>query len=235
MKKCIILDDEQHCIDTLTEYISNTPNLQLLKAFTNPLEAIPFTQNQKIDIAFLDVQMPDLSGLQFLKLLGKDTKVILCTAYSEYAIDGFELEVTDYLLKPVSFERYLRAIQKTEDKTQKTIEIKTNEEEYIFVKADSKLKFTKIKLNDILFIEGYGNYQKIQTIDNQVISNLKLMDLENQLKPAGFMRIHKSFIVNISKICHFETGKLQLGKYEIPIGERFKVIVLESLKDKILG
>jgi two-component system, LytTR family, response regulator len=172
-RKCLVLDDEQHSIDILVDHIANTPNLSLIKALKNPIEAIPLIQTEQIDIAFIDVQMPNLTGLQFLKLLKTNTKVILCTAYSKYAIDGFELNVVDYLLKPISFERFLRSIQKIDNNNQSLIPNTETIEEYIFVKADGKGKFIKISLNDILFIEGLGNYQKIQTIDSLPVKDEK--------------------------------------------------------------
>jgi two-component system, LytTR family, response regulator len=235
MKNCIVLDDEQHCIETLTEYIENTPNLKLLKSFKNPLDAIPFIQSERIDIAFIDVQMPNLTGLQFLKLLDKNTKKVLCTAYSEYAIDGFELAVTDYLLKPISFERFLRAINRVEENTLPTKNKEELANEFIYVKADSKQKFTKINLSEILFISGYGNYQKIQTTDKQIVTNLKLKDLEVQLFPFGFIRVHKSFLVSISKIEHFDKNKITIQNHQIPIGEGFKNEVIQELGKSILN
>lgn len=193
-------------------------------------------QTEQIDIAFIDVQMPNLTGLQFLKLLNKNTKVILCTAYSEYAIDGFELNVVDYLLKPISFERFLRSIQKIEANSQPIIQHKTNEneDEYIFVKAESKGKFIKVNLKDILFIEGLGNYQKIQTIDNPIVCQLKMKNLEEQLAGFGFVRVHKSFLVPLNKINQIEGNKIQIGSQKIPIGDNFKEELFLMLKGKIL-
>jgi DNA-binding LytR/AlgR family response regulator len=236
IKKCLVLDDEQHSINILTDYIDKMPHLSLLKAFKNPIEAISLIQTETIDIAFIDVQMPNLTGLQFIKLLNKNTKVILCTAYSEYAIDGFELNVIDYLLKPISFERFLRSIQKIEEKQPSPITLKAidNEEEYIFVKAESKGKFIKVNLKDILFIEGLGNYQKIQTIDNQIVCSLKMKTLEEQLSNWGFLRTHKSYLVSASKINQIDGNKIQIGTHQIPIGENFKEELFLALKDKIL-
>jgi DNA-binding LytR/AlgR family response regulator len=198
------------------------------------LEAIPFIQSEKIDIAFIDVQMPNLTGLQFLKLLDKNTKVVLCTAYSEYAIDGFELDVADYLLKPISFERFLRAVKKVEENTISTKVKEDLSEEYIYVKSDSKQKFTKINLSEILFIGGYGNYQKIQTIDKQIVTQLKLKDLEEQLLPFGFMRVHKSFIVSMAKIDNFDSKKINIQSHQIAIGESYKEVVFQKLGEKVL-
>lgn len=235
-KKCLVLDDEQHSIDILTDYVEKTPNLSLLAAFKNPIDAISLIQTQTIDIAFIDVQMPNLTGLQFLKLLDKKTKVVLCTAYSEYAIDGYELNVVDYLLKPISFDRFLRAVKKIEENSQPIIQNNVNktEDEYIFVKAESKGKFIKINLRDILFIEGLGNYQKIQLTDNQIVCQLKMKNLEDQLSTGGFVRVHKSFLVPINKISQIEGNKIMIDAHKIPIGDNFKDALFLTLKDKIL-
>lgn len=235
-RKCLVLDDEQHSIDILTDYVEKTPNLSLIAAFKNPIDAISLIQTETIDIAFIDVQMPNLTGLQFLKLLDKKTKVVLCTAYSEYAIDGYELNVVDYLLKPISFDRFLRAVKKIEENSQPTIQnnINKSEDEYIFVKAESKGKFIKINLRDILFIEGLGNYQKIQLPNNQVVCQLKMKNLEDQLSTGGFVRVHKSFLVPINKISQIEGNKIMIDTHQIPIGDNFKDALFFTLKDKIL-
>lgn len=236
IRKCLVLDDEQHSIDILTDYVEKTPNLSLLAAFKNPIDAISLIQTETIDIAFIDVQMPNLTGLQFLKLLDKKTKVVLCTAYSEYAIDGYDLNVIDYLLKPISFDRFLRSVKKIEENSQPVIHnsINKTEDEYIFVKAESKGKFIKINLRDILFIEGLGNYQKIQLTDNQVVCQLKMKNLEDQLSTGGFVRVHKSFLVPINKISQIEGNKIMIDAHKIPIGDNFKDALFLTLKDKIL-
>lgn len=236
IRNCLVLDDEQHSIDILTDYVEKTPNLSLLAAFKNPIDAISLIQTETIDIAFIDVQMPNLTGLQFLKLLDKKTKVVLCTAYSEYAIDGYELNVVDYLLKPISFDRFLRAVKKIEENSQPTMHniVNKTEDEYIFVKAESKGKFIKINLRDILFIEGLGNYQKIQLPYNQVVCQLKMKNLEDQLSTGGFVRVHKSFLVPISKINQIDGNKIMIDTHQIPIGDNFKDALFLTLKDKIL-
>lgn len=236
IRKCLVLDDELHSIDILTDYVEKTPNLSLLAAFKNPIDAISLIQTETIDIAFIDVQMPNLTGLQFLKLLDKKTKVVLCTAYSEYAIDGYDLNVIDYLLKPISFDRFLRSVKKIEENSQPVIHNSVNktEDEYIFVKAESKGKFIKINLRDILFIEGLGNYQKIQLYDNQVVCQLKMKNLEDQLSTGGFVRVHKSFLVPINKISQIEGNKIMIDAHKIPIGDNFKDALFLTLKDKIL-
>jgi two-component system, LytTR family, response regulator len=237
MKKCIVLDDEQHSIDILSGYIEKTPNLKLLYTFKNPIDAIPIIQAEVIDIAFIDVQMPNLTGLQFLKLLDKSTKVILCTAYSEYAIDGYELNVIDYLLKPISFDRFLRGIQKIEANLTLSSQLSANdaENDYIFIKTETKGKLIKVHLKEILFVEGLGNYQKIQLVDKRLVSQLKMKNLEEQLAPFGFVRVHKSFLVPIQKIDKIEGNKLQIAKFEVPIGENFKENLFGILQKKTLN
>ncbi len=236
IRKCIVLDDEQHSVDILTDYIEKTPNLDMIASFKNPIDAIPLIHSQTIDIAFIDVQMPNLTGLQFLKLLNSNTKVILCTAYSEYAIDGYELNVIDYLLKPISFDRFLRSIQKSEMNSPAIAQNKgtESEDEYIFVKAEAKGKYIKINLKDILFIEGLGNYQKIQTTDNQVVCQLKMRNLEEQLAAYNFKRIHKSFLVPLHKINLIEGNKVHINQHKIPIGDNFKDELFFSIKGKLM-
>jgi DNA-binding LytR/AlgR family response regulator len=236
INNCIILDDEQHAIDVLQEYISRIPNLKLLYSFKNPLDAIPILKEGTIDIAFIDVQMPNLTGIQFSQLLPKTTKIILCTAYPEYALDGFELNVVDYLLKPFSFERFWKAIEKVDQRNQP---IETNQtpeviNEYIFVKAEAKGKYTKVNLNDINYIEGLGNYQKLQLTDNHIVTQLKMKNLESQLAPYGFIRVHKSFLVPLQKINLIEGNTLKINKHEVPIGQNFKEGLFKILKDKML-
>ncbi len=236
-KNCIVLDDEQHSIDILTEYIEKMSNLKLIGTYKNPIEAIPLIQNTPIDIAFLDVQMPNITGLQFLKLLNPSTKVVLCTAYSQYAVDGFELNVLDYLLKPISFERFLKCIQKLNDLPNNDLP-KNNTEinnEYIFVKADTKGKYIKIQLKDINYIEGLGNYQKIKLADSQIVCQLKLKNLEQQLSPFGFVRVHKSYLVPFAKISQIEGNKLSIGNDKIPIGDSFKESIFELISEKIMN
>jgi DNA-binding LytR/AlgR family response regulator len=236
IRKCLVLDDEQHSIDILSDYIEKTPNLSLLAAFKNPIEAISLIQTETIDIAFIDVQMPNLTGLQFLKLLNHKTKVVLCTAYSEYAIDGYELNVIDYLLKPISFDRFLRSVKKIEENSQPIVQNNANktDDDYIFVKAESKGKFIKINLRDILFIEGLGNYQKIQLIDSQVICQLKMKALEDQLSADGFVRVHKSYLVPVNKISQVEGNKITIETHKIPIGDNFREDLFLILKDKMI-
>lgn len=235
-KKCLVLDDEQHSIDILTDYIDKLPGLSLLAAFKNPIDAIPIVQTETIDIAFIDVQMPNLTGLQFLKLLNKKTKIVLCTAYSEYAVDGYELNVMDYLLKPISFDRFVRAAQKIVENPSlptvaKTLDV---EDEYIFVKAESKGKYIKVKLRDILYIEGLGNYQKIKTIDSLIVCQLKMKNLEEQLSGYGFCRIHKSYMVPLHKISLIEGNRVSIAEHQIPIGDNFKESLFAVLKERIM-
>ncbi len=163
MIRCLVVDDEQHAIDILVHYIGQTSYLQLVSSTTNPVEALQTVVTQNIDLVFLDIQMPELSGIDFIKAINGKAKVILTTAYSEFAIEGFELAVVDYLLKPVRFPRFLTAVQKAVKAiSEKTVDIEIkNEDNYIFVKTESKGKLLKINLDDIEYIEGMKNYVAI--------------------------------------------------------------------------
>lgn len=233
---CIIVDDEQHSIDILSDYIEKTPKLVLKASYKNPIDALQYIQSENIDLAFLDVQMPNLTGIQFSKLLNKNTKIILCTAYSEYALEGFDLNIVDYLLKPIAFERYLQAVNKllSINNYQVSKSSEDTHDEFIFVKADLKGKYIKINLCDILFIEGLGNYQKIFTNNGQIITQLKLKSIEKQLKPFGFLRVHKSFLVPIKKIENIEGHKIQIGNHRIPLGDMYKESFFNAITDKMI-
>jgi two-component system, LytTR family, response regulator len=232
--KCIIVDDEQHAIDLLADYIAKTPGLELLKSYTDPLKALTDLNTLPIDLAFIDVQMPNLTGIQFLKLLDKSIKIVLCTAYSDYAVDAFELNVVDYLLKPVPFERFLMCTQKLISKDSSSLPSVSKEKDFIFLKTEAKGKYVKVNLADICYIEGLGNYQKIHCTDTMIVAQFKMKILEEQLGPYGFVRVHKSFLVPIRKINTIEGNLLKINKFEVPIGQSFKEHLFSLLKERML-
>lgn len=236
MKHCLVLDDEQHSIDILTDYIGKIPSLRLIGAFKNPIEAISLIHQETIDIAFIDVQMPNLTGLQFLKLLKEHTKVVLCTAYAEYAVDGFDLNVSDYLLKPISLERFLQCVRKIDHQPTATPVAPADDTEgqYIFVKTEFKGNYLKVNLNDILFIEGLGNYLKIQLPDKQIVCQLTMKSLEEQLEDHGFMRVHKSYLVAKNKITQVQGNSIHIQKSVIPVGENYRNILLSFIHDRMV-
>jgi two-component system, LytTR family, response regulator len=240
MINCLIVDDEQHAIDILVHYVGQTPYLHLAGTTTNPIEALQIVGTQKIDLIFLDIQMPELSGLDLVKAINGKCKVILTTAYSEFAIEGFELEVVDYLLKPIRLPRFLSAVQKAMKAMNAPLsEAETNDDEddYIFVKTESKGKLLKINLSDIDYIEGMKNYIAIYRGGQKTLVYTNMKDIEARLPPRQFIRVHKSFIIPISKITGIEGNQLMLKdiKSEILIGDSYKAGLMEIIKNKMIN
>ena len=239
MIRCLIVDDEQHAIDIIKHYIGQTSYLELVSSTTNPVEALQTVVTQNIGLVFLDIQMPELSGIDFIKAINGKAKVILTTAYSEFAIEGFELAVVDYLLKPVRFPRFLTAVQKAvkiiSEKTVDT-EIK-NEENYIFVKTESKGKLLKINLDDIEYIEGMKNYVAIYIGGKRTMVYTNLKDLVHHLPARQFLRVHKSFIIPINQITGIEGNRIVLKNVsaEILIGDSFKDDLMEIIKHRMIS
>jgi two-component system, LytTR family, response regulator len=227
--KCVILDDEPLAVELITTYINDTENLQLAFASTNAFEAIQYIQKNEVDIIFLDMQMPELTGIQVLKIIGPGYKVIFTTAYTDYALDGYEYNITDYLLKPISFERFTKAIEKIDQHNittqQKNI---VAEDNFIFIKSDSKM--IKINLADILFIEGLKDYLSIQTNTEKLITLQNLKTFEQHLNPQQFMRVHKSYIVSLNKIDTIERNRIFIGKHVIPIGDTYRDVFLKRIE-----
>lgn len=238
MIRCLIVDDEQHAIDILAHYINQTSYLELVVSTTKPVEALQTVVTQKIDLVFLDIQMPDLSGIDFIKAINGKANVILTTAYSEFAIEGFDLEVVDYLLKPIRFPRFLNAVQKavkiiTENAGEPDIK---NEEGYIFVKTESKGKLLKINLEDIEYIEAMKNYVAIYRDGKKTLVYTNLKDLVNHLPNRQFIRIHKSFIIPINRVTGIEGNRILLKGVtaEILIGENYKTFLMEIIKQRMI-
>ena len=239
MIKCLIVDDEQHAIDILIHYIGQTSYLQLVNSTTKPVEALQIVATQHIDLVFLDIQMPDLSGIDFIKAINGKAKVILTTAYSEFAIEGFDMDVVDYLLKPIRFPRFLNAVQKAVNViVEKPVEAdKKNEDDYIFVKTESKGKLLKINLADIEYIEGMKNYVAIYQGGHKTLVYTNLKDLVAHLPPSDFIRVHKSFIIPIVRITGIEGNRILLKNVtaEILIGENYKADLMEIIKHKMIS
>ena len=225
MMKYIIVDDEPLAHEVIEEFCSMLPHLQLEKNCYNAIEAMQFLNENTIDFMFLDINMPKLRGLDFLKTLTKPPKTIVTTAYKEHALEGFELNVVDYILKPFSFDRLVKAVNKvSETQTTKTI-IKdvpssTDNTTRFFVKGDKK--HHQIDLNDLLYIEAYGNYTKLFLKDEMIVSHEKISHYEDLLNTANFLRVHKSFIVAIDKIKFIEGNRILINEHKIPIGQTYK-------------
>ena len=239
MINCLIVDDEQHAIDILTHYVSQTPQLTLVGSTTNPIEALQLVTTQKAELVFLDIQMPELSGIDFIKALNGKAKVILTTAYSEFALESYELDVVDYLLKPIRLPRFLAAVQKAvkdlgeEETTATPI---AAEDDYIFVKTESKGKLLKINLADIDYIEGMKNYVAIYRGGQKTMVYTSMKEREERLPSPLFIRVHKSFIIPISRITGIEGNMVRLEGVtaEILIGDSYKADLMEIIRHKMI-
>lgn len=235
---CIAIDDEPPALRQIEDYISRVPYLHLVKKFDNALMCIEFLKTKQIDLIFLDVEMEGLSGIQLLKLFGKKKpKVILTTAYENYALKAYELDVNDYLLKPISFERFLAASEKIYDlinleRQSVNIPQPSKEEKdkaYIFVKTDYKMQ--RINLNDILYIEGMKEYLVIKTITSKIITLQTFKNFEQILPDSDFIRVHKSYIVALDKIDSMEKSTITIAGKEIPIGDKYNSIFLKTINN----
>ena len=240
MITCIIVDDEQHAIDILVHYVKQTPYINLVGPTTNPLEALQIVNTQQVDLVFLDVQMPELSGIDFVKAINGKCKIILTTAYSEFALEGFDLDVVDYLLKPIRLPRFLQAVQKAinliKDASAQHAVLENEEDDYLFVKTESKGKLLKINLADIDYIEGMKNYVAIYRTGQKTLVYTSLKEMEERLPQKRFMRVHKSFIIPIGKIIGIEGNilRLQNVQAEVLIGESYKSDLMELVKNKMI-
>jgi len=224
---CLIVEDEPLARNLLTEYVRKVPYLTLVDACSSPLAAIEVLRKNTIDVMFLDIQMPEITGITLLKTLQKKPLVILTTAYSEYALESYELDVLDYLLKPVTFERFLRAVDKANQRltstsqpttpTEKTVD---SNQPFVFVKDGTKL--VKILLDDILYVEGLKDYVTIHTRQQKITSLQRLKNLEEQLPSNKFIRIHHSYIIALSAIDVIHKGEVQVGNVFIPISDSYK-------------
>ncbi|REH47477.1 LytTR family two component transcriptional regulator [Tenacibaculum gallaicum] len=228
MLKYIIIDDEPLAHEIITEFCSMLPHVQLEKSCYNAMEAMQFLNENTVDFMFLDINMPKLKGLDFLKTLSNPPKTIITTAYKEYAIEGFELNVVDYLLKPFSFDRLVKAVNKVSDiSSEKIIHkeiINTNQTNTrLFIKGDKK--HHQIDLSDLLFIEAYGNYTKLFLADEMIVSHEKISHYESILDTTLFLRVHKSFIVAIDKIKFIEGNRIIIHEHKVPIGQTYKSTV----------
>jgi two-component system LytT family response regulator len=230
MIKCLIVDDEPLALHILEDYISKVPFMELIKSTTNPIEALTLVQEGNIDLVFLDVQMPELTGIQFLRIANGKTKVILTTAYPQYALEGYELDVVDYLLKPIAFDRFFKAAQKAQGIIQPSRQTPVAEapqvpqndfmSDFIFVKSEHKIQ--KVYLHQLLFIEGLKDYISIFTTAERIITLQNMKKMEDTLPEKHFIRVHKSYIVALNKIDSIERSRIRIGDKIIPIGDTYR-------------
>ncbi len=229
MMKYIIVDDEPLAHEIIEEFCSMLPHLQLEKNCYNAIEAMQFLNGNTVDFMFLDINMPKLRGLDFLKTLTKPPKTIITTAYKEHALEGFELNVVDYILKPFSFDRLVKAVNKTISVVPKNtnpaiLSDSSQDKSRLFLKGDKR--YHHIHLDDILYIEAYGNYTKVYLKDEMIVSHEKISHFEELLNSTNFLRVHKSFIVAVDRIKFIEGNRIIIGEFKIPIGQTYKSNVI---------
>lgn len=235
MKKlsCIIIDDEPVARKILEEFVEQVPFMDLQGKFENAIKAEEFLRINATDIMFLDIEMPKVSGLQFLQKTDIQSLVILTTAFPQYALEGYELDIIDYLLKPIAFTRFLKAVQKAKDYYQMMhMAIPTQSPSYIYIKSEKRIE--KIELNDIHYAETLGNYVIIYTENKKIVAYLTMKSLESQLPLNEFVKIHQSYLVNCSKINAIEGNEIKIGSKSLPISRNYKEIVMKIVHQRLL-
>ena len=236
MIRCIAIDDEPLALRQMVSYIEKTPSLELIEACDNALDAIKVLEKEEVDLLFVDINMPDLSGIDFVKTIKRENyKIIFTTAYSEYAIEGFKVDALDYLLKPIGYADFLKAVQKAKE----WFDLKhqapdKNDKNFLFVK--SGYSTVKVNLKNITYIEGMREYVRIHfTSEKPVMTLLSMKALEDQLPTSDFMRVHRSYIVNLNQVTTIERNRIVFdGKTYIPVGEQYKEAFLKFINSNFL-
>lgn len=231
---CLIVDDEPLAIEVIAAHVKKLGHLNIVATCSNAIKAIEIMQSTKVDLIFLDIQMPKLTGIDFIKTLQYQPQIVLTTAYRDYAIESYELNVADYLLKPISFERFVAAVQKACSNISKAGVNPQNsiekEAPFIYLKADKKMM--KILLDDIHYIESLKDYVRVKSNSKDIISHQKISYLEENLPQELFMRVHRSFIVPLRKIKSYTSSSIEVPGYEVPIGRLYKDNVLSRLSSE---
>lgn len=231
--KCIIIDDEPLAIKVLKNHLNEFQNMELVETFNTPIAALPLIESKEIDVIFLDINMPKMNGLDFLKSLTVRPHTVITTAYREFAVESFDLDVLDYLVKPIPFGRFLKAVNKINTRLNlerdKTVEVLFKEDPFIFLKVDKKLM--KIKLNDILYIESLKDYIKVITLLGDYLVHKSMTSISEELPKENFIRIHRSFTIAINKIKSVEGNSVEIANRRIPIGRNY----LQFAKQKIFN
>ncbi|WP_282016443.1 LytR/AlgR family response regulator transcription factor [Marinifilum flexuosum] len=232
--KCIAIDDEPFALDLVKDYIEKTPFLDCIGAFSNPLKALGFLMENKVDLLFLDINMPEITGIQFLNSLKHKPKVIFTTAYSEYGVESYDYDAIDYLLKPIKYERFLRAVGKAfelnKNILQDSMRVQTNQEEQEQVLIRSGSQIHKVSLEDICFIEGAGNYVNFHTSNKKIMALQTMKETIDQLPSAYFARVHKSYVVSMKHIDMVERHQITIQGHKIPIGITYREQFLNRYK-----
>ena len=236
---CIAIDDEPIALDIIEDFASKIPYLEMKASFQNPVEAIEFLDDNQVDLIFLDIQMPELTGFEFLRTLDNAPFIVFTTAYPDYALESYELEAIDYLVKPIAFERFLKAVNKvkkrvaTQTKVTPQESSSTPQKEYVFVKTDYKT--VKIFLDDILYIESLKDYVAFHLKDEKILSLLSIRGVEEAIADDRFIRVHRSFIINLDKINVVERNLISVGNTQVPVGESYRTAFKELIESNRLS
>ncbi len=219
--RCVVVDDEQGAIDVLTNYIQKTPGLELLNSFQDPVQALAYIQEQQPDLLFVDINMPDLNGLELSKLIkSSPVRVIFHTAYSQYAVESYEIEATDYLLKPVAFERFLQAISRLPAVRQAEQVEQTSGHHQIFIKSGTEIR--QINTAEIRYLQKDGHYIVFKLADREVLSRMTIADALEVMPEKHFLQVHRSYIIGLDHVEIIQKQFAKIGSSEIPIGDNFK-------------
>lgn len=216
--KCIIIEDEPLALERTMDFAKRIPFLDLCATFDNALSGLAYIKSNQVDILFLDINMDELTGIELLESSKIDSQVIITTAYQEYALKGYELNVTDYLLKPFNFNRFLQAVNKAQENLQQNNSAVSHE--FIFVKTENRLE--KINFDDIIYIEGMRDYRRIHTVNKKIMTLQNFKDLEKMIPSDLVCRVHKSYMVSLNRIDSIERGRIRIGAHIIPISETYK-------------
>jgi DNA-binding LytR/AlgR family response regulator len=232
MISCILVDDEPLALELLSDYVERHERLTLVGAYSNPIEALKMLNEKTVDLIFLDVQMPELNGIQFMQIAGQKHDIILTTAYEKYAVAGFEHDAVDYLVKPISFDRFSAAIERFEKRRQPQAAEKTESSQNDILFVRSEYKILPIKYNDILYIESLGDYLAIHTKKGKTLTLETMKNYEKILPASLFIRVHKSFMVALNKIAEIERNEITIASAIVPIGETYKKAFWERINSK---
>lgn len=238
MITCIAIDDEPLALKQIVSYIDKTPFLQLAGQFESAMDALEYLQDHSVDLMFVDINMPDLSGMEFVKSLKSPSKVVFTTAYSEYAVEGFKVDAVDYILKPIAYPEFLKAAQKASERLESTpesIEEIESKEDFLFIKSEYKI--VRIKVGDIRYVEGMREYVRIHLTDQAPIMTLiSMKKMEENLSGKNFMRVHRSYIVNLDHVSTIERNRIVFdGKVYIPVSDQYKELFQKWLNRNFLN
>ncbi|AXT49509.1 DNA-binding response regulator [Aquimarina sp. BL5] len=229
---CVIIDDEPAAIRLLEKYCTKVSFLEVKNTFTNPLEGLKYLENELIDLVFLDIQMPEITGIQLSKIIDKKTKIIFTTAYPQFALDSYEVAAIDYLLKPIEFERFYTAISKIKlGNTSKPSVDTTTTDDFFFFKTDGKNKYAKVFLKNIKYVESLKNYIAIHLQDQQIITYNTLKHFKETLPTSSFIQIHKSYIISMKHIDKIDNDSIWIDKQELPIGNTYRKSFFDTIGD----